>query len=106
MPKQRGGFPKCLSHNLLQEIDPHFNVVESEPKPTCNRILLPPIEMIGSYYCLSSVKLAIKSILNTTEKINPPQFWEEAWDRGVYIKTIKDNKSYYMKRGYSKKKIV
>lgn len=102
MPKQRGG--KCLFHNqqLLQT-----NIMESDkshinPKPTCNRILLPPIEMIGSYYCLSSVKLAMKSILNTTVKIKPPQFWKKAWDRGVYIKTIKDNKSYYSKSGYSK----
>lgn len=103
MPKQRGG--KCLSYNkqLLQ-----MNIMESDkshikPKPTCNRILLPPIDMIGSYYSLSSVKLAIKSIVNTTVKKTPPQFWKKAWDRGVYIKTIKHNNSYYSKRGYSKK---
>ena len=57
------------------------------------------IKMINNYYSLSSVKQALLQY-QPVSKTLLPKYWKTAWDNGVYIKTVRNDKVVYNKISY------
>ena len=65
----------------------------------CNQHII-AIKMINNYYSLSSVKQALLQY-QPASKTLLPKYWKTAWDKGVYIKTVRNDKVAYNKISYN-----